>query len=940
MAKLPSREDLGQMPSARSGRPIASVDTSAVAKGVIQFGKGIQNLGESGLAYARHQEAAEDYDAELRFRQFKFDQERDRDDQMQSVTPDRAVSFDDDWRTGYQERSGEFLKSVPQNLRGKYQLKVQEAERELYRPAAVFARTEQKRQATDKLSDYIDGYLAKGGNIDRGRIEFDEMLERNPWLSSIEKDEVRRKGLRRLEDLHVKGLIERGTDLGTVIRDLESGSAPQEQIDTQANPEARARPVSGSAPAEARQPISFRLETGQTDPLKGISNISHDSNGSRSYGNFGLNSQGSAQEFVRDYGAALGLKGEPGTPEFDRSWKEVARADPQGLHQAEMDWYGKTVLPRVTVDLTHAGVSDEVATDPRVQAYFADRLVQYGPASIGNHEARVAQAFEASGGDVAKFLRNMTEADRDNLRTDFRSALRSGVYSQKGHDTRTYGRLNLALTGEGGGAALPGKAETYAGPYKNLSGADRLELIHSARTRLAKAEEEAEKQRRANALFSGAIPVDPGSSEDRKLVDGLYTAMPLAASLQNATPEAMEAVVHLVDKTSYIPQPAMQALRGMAVNGNPGQKAYAYQVTGRIMREQPGAAGIDEDFKKDTTRYNTLVLDLGYTPEAAIAEVEKTKTPEFQKAKKALSDEGDKLSKALTVDDVVAKHDKSYFSTPEFATDQQRAEVQEAYREAFRMHYIETGNEQWAKQSALNQIAQTYGTSTITGRQVLMREPPEKYYKPIASKDARSPSMDYFTDDLKQTLREVAGKDIPLDKVVLRSGPTTFGDIARGRVPPSYDLLWIEEDANGIPAWRTAPRPFYVDVKAAKAKEAEIQEKAFREAYAPSEPDLPSRLGREYGLHRVGEAIRKEIDARLPKPKAKEESPSDDPTQRTREFLKTLVNPARALTDMEGNPISPDPELPRMPDDGAAAPRLRSGNREFFERQRQISKEK
>jgi hypothetical protein len=113
MAKLPSREDLGQMPSARSGRPIASVDTSAVAKGVIQFGKGIQNLGESGLAYAQHQEAAQDYDAELRFRQFKFDQERDRDDQMQSVTPDRAVTFDDDWRTGYQERSGEFLKGVP-----------------------------------------------------------------------------------------------------------------------------------------------------------------------------------------------------------------------------------------------------------------------------------------------------------------------------------------------------------------------------------------------------------------------------------------------------------------------------------------------------------------------------------------------------------------------------------------------------------------------------------------------------------------------------------------------------------------------------------------------------------------------------------------------------------------------------------------------------------
>jgi hypothetical protein len=847
------------MPSARSGRPIASVDTSAVAKGVIQFGKGIQNLGESGLAYAQHQEAAQDYDAELRFRQFKFDQERDRDDQMQSVTPDRAVTFDDDWRTGYQERSGEFLKGVPQNLRGKYQLKVQEAERELYRPAAVFARTEQKRQATGKLEDYIDNYLAKSGNIERGREEFDTMLAQNPWLSPVEKDEVRRKGLRRLEDLHVKGLIERGADLDVVVRDL--GGEP---INTQANPEARAQPFSGAAAgpeaSSPAKPISFRLETGQTDPMKGVSNISHDSNGSRSYGNFGLNSQGSAQAFTAEYGAALGLKGEPGTPEFDRSWKEVARADPQGLHQAEMDWYGKTVLPRVTVDLTHAGVSDEMATDPRVQAYFADRLVQYGPASIGNHEARVAQAFEASGGDVAKFLRNMTEADRDNLRTDFRSALRSGVYSQKGHDTRTYGRLNLALAGEGGGATLPGKAETYTGPYKNLSGADRLELIHSARTRLAKAEEEAEKQRRANALFSGAIPVDPGSSEDRKLVDGLYTAIPLAASLQNATPEAAEGVVQLVDKTSYIPQPAMQTLRGMAVNGNPGQKAYAYQVVGRIMREQPGAAGIDDDFKKDTTRYNTLVLDLGYSPETAIAEVEKTKTPEFQKAKKALSDEGEKLAKTLSVDDVVAKHDKWFdFQTPGFTSDRQRAEVQEAYREAFRMNYIETGNEKWARESALNQLSQTYGTSTITGRQVLMREPPETYYKPIASKADGRPSMDYFTDDLKQTVRELAGKEIPLDKIILRSGPTTFGDLARDRKPPSYDLMWIDEDANGVPAIRSAPRPFYVDVKAAQAKAIENREAAFRENYAPSDEDPARRAGRALGLDRVIPAVRERM---------------------------------------------------------------------------------
>jgi len=154
--------------------------------------------------------------------------------------------------------------------------------------------------------------------------------------------------------------------------------------------------------------------------------------------------------------------------------------------------------------------------------------------------------------------------------------------------------------------------------------------------------------------------------------------------------------------------------------------------------------------------------------------------------------------------------------------------------------------------------------------------------------------MDYFTDDLKQTLREVAGKDIPLDKVVLRSGPTTFGDIARGRVPPSYDLLWIEEDANGIPAWRTAPRPFYVDVKAAQAKAIENRETAFRENYAPSSEDPARRAGRALGLDRIIPAVREKIEGGA--------------------------------------------RLPSLPEDTGAAERLRSGNKEFFRGQSDLSR--
>jgi hypothetical protein len=232
-------------------------------------------------------------------------------------------------------------------------------------------------------------------------------------------------------------------------------------------------PAQGSSP----EAITIRLETGKTDPLKGVGNISGDSNRSRSYGNFGLNSQGSAQAFMRDYGRDLGLKGEPGTAEFDRSWKAVAEADPKGLHAAEMQWYNKEILAPTQMDLERAGVPTDLAGDPRVIAYFADRKVQQGSGIIKNHADRIAGAVKGGGG-VRGFLERMTEADRVAMREDFPSAIRSGVYSESGHKTRVYGRLSMAMAmGEEGpatGAAQP------SDKYALLSPLERAEFLSKA----------------------------------------------------------------------------------------------------------------------------------------------------------------------------------------------------------------------------------------------------------------------------------------------------------------------------------------------------------------------------------------------------------------------------------------------------------------------------
>lgn len=239
-------------------------------------------------------------------------------------------------------------------------------------------------------------------------------------------------------------------------------------------------PARGATP----ESISVRLETGKTDPLEGVKNISRDSANSRSYGNFGLNSRpgAGAHQFAAEYGPALGLSGTPGTQEFDRSWKAVANADPKGLHAAEMDWYNKNVLLPTQGELSAAGLPGELAEDARVVAYFADRKIQQGPASIGNHAERVRAAFEKSGGKVEPFLRAMTEADRANLENDFPTALRTGVYSERGNNNRVYNRMNMALALGSEDSEPP-----LHGRYAALSPLERSDYIakaeRAARTR-------------------------------------------------------------------------------------------------------------------------------------------------------------------------------------------------------------------------------------------------------------------------------------------------------------------------------------------------------------------------------------------------------------------------------------------------------------------------
>ena len=213
-----------------------------------------------------------------------------------------------------------------------------------------------------------------------------------------------------------------------------------------------------SRPMDAAS-LSGALETGSHDPIQGVGNISADTNGSRSYGNFGLNSQqgSSAWRFKQMFGSQLGLTAEPGTPQFDQQWRTVAQTNPRALVQAERMWHSTEVLAPTSRGLQQIGIPPQVAEDPRVQAYFADRSVQQGPASIVNHAGRILQSYQAGGGDPVGFLRAQTQSDLDprHWTHDFHSAIRSGVYGERGNVARVTGRLDGALGIQPPQQALP-----------------------------------------------------------------------------------------------------------------------------------------------------------------------------------------------------------------------------------------------------------------------------------------------------------------------------------------------------------------------------------------------------------------------------------------------------------------------------------------------------
>jgi hypothetical protein len=481
MAKVFSASDIASISPARPTQSRAGAASFGAPQGAALegFGNVIDALGARIAKEDANKQGVEDsafldhVDMELDLGyQGIFDEEKGNITGGQPVTP--AV------RSRFEEATPEIVERV----RAKYgyrpsedalakveRLSVKNQHSHLKR-AAVYEHNERIRYLGERVIEttaLIANKGAQSGDIEGALTRIDQSINDNAAVFGPDKvADVRQKAAETLlEQIRAnqdpeavaemtRDYINRYRDRGDKKVEVEAGTGRA----------GMAAPTQ-SADDAAIAAISVRLETGKTDPLEGVSQVARDSGGSKSYGNFGLNSGGSAQRFAKEYGKPFGLTAEPGTAEFDAQWRNAAGAAPDELHAAEMDWYGKNILSDIKTKLKGTGLPDVVANDPRVKAYFADRSIQQGPSSIDGmkkHKARIKASYDAADGDVAAFLDNITEADRVAIGRDFPTALRTGVYSDSGHDTRLNGRLGMALAVGDRVAATQGE-ETLEGHF-------------------------------------------------------------------------------------------------------------------------------------------------------------------------------------------------------------------------------------------------------------------------------------------------------------------------------------------------------------------------------------------------------------------------------------------------------------------------------------------
>lgn len=444
--------------------------------------------------------------------------------------------------------------------------------------------------------------------------------------------------------------------------------------------------------------------------------------------------------------------------------------------------------------------------------------------------------------------------DRLKIYDQIQAAAKRGQTAIDAQATATYnaekGALELGIqTGE--------VSSTQQILQSNLTDAHKADLLSQLRSRQKDESNVAEAVR----LFGqGALSVDPYDSDGKKTVDAVWDKVSKLVA-----PEMLQQTAEdLVRQTGTLPQSVINEIRKAMMSGNAQEVAMAAQAAQRFAAIDPAALSRRDggsEVQKIADDFSHYVTRLNLSPDEAARKIMDLRSPDKQRDRKALEPAAKEFLKQMEEIDLAAQFDESFFgwrSNPELGvTPQQeygiKADFLALAEEAF---YQANGEPEVAKNRAVEQMKRLYGVSDLTGKSVVMKHPPERYWPkstlgvekepgrihgtgaqgpgPAAGSlsifsSRPRPSLDYA---LKQLEADVKALDPNVDfsTVQLVTTPETDAMVKRGELP-GYAILY--RDSAGM--YQTIPgklwRPDISEaVKAEQKRAQDDQDEAIERA--------------------------------------------------------------------------------------------------------------
>ncbi|UXN73372.1 hypothetical protein N8D56_21230 [Devosia sp. A8/3-2] len=756
--------------------PSVQVDNS-VARGIQQVAAGLGDVAEGAR---NHQLRLAERDAQMT--EFRTDQAFNRlgtqfaatyAEQQTNIDPTGA-GFAASVNGNFNQAYDEFLGTIPEQLRPKFQeLALSEREKWVANAAAV-ENDQRNKYVVQGITETVSGKQAEVFNNPGGYAmalqDINRLIDTAPDLTPIQKEEARKAAAQslslswaeRMQKDDPAALVE-ATGLSSrdgyysAIRSAESGGNDQA-----ANPNSTAfgryQFTAGTwQDLVARNPGSGLTAAGRSDP---------------------------AQQEI-----AIRLF-------TDENAKTLAGS---GISQTNGNLYAAHFLGagdavRVLNASGQTMVSSIVGPDVVASNKFLQGMTVAGFKAWAAGKAK----GDGSAGTVSPELEALDFSGRMKVYDRAQAQLQTNITASNARAKAQYdaakGTLELGITT---GDVASEQSILEAG----LTDSDTATLLRTFRT---------QQKERGNILAAvtafqqGSLAVDPYSTDDRKIVDGLYDTINKAA-----TPEqAPFAINELVRQAGVVPTTLNNQMRAATSSADPGvmlpalQQAQAISDMGAgILTRRDGGA----DIQAKADLFNVYTHDMGYTPEQAAQRIAATNDPQQVKARDALlkSKPVTDMLKAVTDRDISSIY--GWGATVGENPGQSAAMVSE-YKSLLEESLVDTnGDQSAAKELATTKFQRIYGKSelALAGSGVVTRLPPEKTYAPLPDG-----SFGYIKSQLEEALK---GEGIVFEDVRLSAYDDTSSDFNNGD-PARYQVSYF---ANG--QWQLFNLPFIADYQAAIA---------------------------------------------------------------------------------------------------------------------------